>query len=84
LMRVIISPGAERGIARLSPDVAERVVAALRRLREMPRPPGCLLLGDYHPPTWRIRVGDWRVFYQIDDAGGLVIVTDVRHRSKAY
>jgi len=83
-MQVIISPGAEREIARLSPGVAQRVVAALRRLRETPRPPGCLLLRDYHPSTWRLRVGDWRVLYQIDDATGFITITDVRHRSQAY
>jgi mRNA interferase RelE/StbE len=83
-MRVIISPLAQRDIRRLSHDVAERVVAASRRLRENPRPPGCLLLRDYEPPTWRIRLGDWRVLYVIDDAAGVVTVTGVCHRSRAY
>jgi mRNA interferase RelE/StbE len=83
-MRVIVSPAAERDIRHLAPDVGERVVAALRALRENPRPAGCLLLRDYHPRTWRIRVGDWRVLYEIDDHAGVVTVTGVRHRSKAY
>ena len=83
-MRVIVSSVAERDIRRLAPDVAERVVAALRALRENARPPGCLMLRGYPPPTWRMRVGDWRVLYQIDDDAGTVTVTGVRHRSKAY
>jgi mRNA interferase RelE/StbE len=64
--------------------MSDRVVAALRALRFNPRPPGCLLLHDRRPPTWRVRVGDWRVLYQIDDSAGIVMVTGVRHRSKAY
>jgi mRNA interferase RelE/StbE len=33
---------------------------------------------------WRVRVGDWRVLYEIDDAARTVLVVAVRHRSKAY
>jgi len=83
-MRVIIFPPAQRDIRRLSHDVAERVIAASRRLRENPRPPGCLLLRDHEPPTWRVRVGDWRILYEIDDAAGVVTVTGVSHRAHAY
>jgi len=83
-MRVVVSPAAQRDIARLSAEITERVIAALRRLRENPRPPGCLLLRNYRPLTWRIRLGDWRILYEIDDEAGLVTVTSVRHRGKAY
>jgi len=83
-MRVILSPAAQRDIERLAADVAARVIAALYRLRDNPRPLGCRLLRDHKPPTWRVRVGDWRVLYEIDDDAGIVTVTGVRHRSKAY
>ena len=83
-MRVIISPAAQRDIRRLAAGVADRVVAALRDLRDNPRPPGCRLLRDYEPPTWRVRIGDWRVLYEINDDAGAVTVAGVRHRSKAY
>jgi mRNA-degrading endonuclease RelE of RelBE toxin-antitoxin system len=45
---------------------------------------GCRLLRDYEPPTWRVRIGDWRVLYEINDDAGVVTVAGVRHRSKAY
>ena len=83
-MRLIVSRSAERDLGKLSDDVADRVAAAIDRLSQNPRPPGCLLLRDYQPPTWRIRVGAWRVLYQIDDRAGVVTVTGVRHRGKAY
>jgi len=31
-----------------------------------------------------VRVGDWRILYEIDDEAGVVIITAVHHRSKAY
>ncbi len=83
-MRLVISPGARRDLRRLSRDVAVRASAAIDALTGNPRPPGCLLLRDHRPPTWRIRVGDWRVLYEIDDEAGVVTITGVRHRGKAY
>jgi len=83
-MRLVISPSAERDLGRLSREAADRVVAAIERLSQNPRPPGCLLLRDYEPPTWRIRVGDWRILYEIDDEAGLVRIRNVYHRSRAY
>lgn len=83
-MRVILSPAAQRDLRRLSPEVGKRVTAALHGLRDDARPPGCRLLHDYEPPTGRIRVGAWRVLYEIDDQGGLVRIRGVRHRGKAY
>jgi mRNA interferase RelE/StbE len=55
----------------------------LENLAANPRPPGCKKLkgGD---KEWRIRVGDYRVVYVIDDALLLVEVTRIRHRSEVY
>ena len=50
---------------------------------ENPRPPGCKKLQGYKD-QWRIRVGDYRVLYIIDDAELLVEVTRVRHRRDVY
>jgi mRNA interferase RelE/StbE len=83
-MRLVISPSAQRDLANLSPEVATRVAVAIDRLSRTPWPAGCLLLRNYEPPTWRIRVGAWRVLYEIDDRAGLVRIRNVHHRSKAY
>ncbi len=83
-MRVVLSSSADRDADHLSVEMAARVFAALHGLRENPRPPGCLLLRDQASRTWRLRVGDWRVLYDIDDAAGLVTVLRILHRSKAY
>jgi mRNA interferase RelE/StbE len=55
----------------------------LENLANDPRPHGCKKMqgGDRE---WRIRIGDYRVVYTIDDAKLLVEVTRIRHRSAAY
>jgi len=83
-VRVVLSSAADRDVDRLSPQVAERVFAALRALRIDPRPPGCRVLRARTARTWRIRVGDWRVLYEVDDAAGVVTVLRVLHRGRAY
>jgi mRNA interferase RelE/StbE len=61
----------------------ERIVPRLENLASNPRPSGCKKLrsGD---EEWRIRVGDYRVVYTIDDARLLVEVTRIRHRREVY
>lgn len=83
-MQIVVSPAARRELRQLPRDVAERVAAAIDGLAHVPRPPGCLVLRHYLPLTWRLRVGDWRVLYEIDDDAGVVTISGVRHRSKAY
>jgi mRNA interferase RelE/StbE len=60
-----------------------RVVRKLESLSITPRPAGCKKLKGYKN-QWRIRVGDWRVVYIIDDATKLVSVTRIAHRREVY
>lgn len=56
---------------------------AIRALAINPRPPGCRkLVGS--KSDWRIRVGDYRVIYEIADAIRVVRVNRVRHRREVY
>ncbi|HWQ93242.1 MAG TPA: type II toxin-antitoxin system RelE/ParE family toxin [Clostridia bacterium] len=81
--RVELRGSADRELSRLDRQVVERMVQAIDALGEQPRPVGVRkLTGAEH--TYRIRVGDYRVVYTIDDARKLVIVERVRHRSDAY
>jgi mRNA interferase RelE/StbE len=74
---------ADRELSRLDRQMLARVVAAIDELGEQPRPPGVRkLAGAEH--TYRIRVGDYRIVYTIDDATKVVTVERVRHRSDAY
>ena len=52
-------------------------------LTENPRPAGCKKLKGYKD-QWRIRIGDWRVVYVIDDSAERVSITRVAHRREVY
>jgi mRNA interferase RelE/StbE len=52
-------------------------------LAENPRPVGCKKLKG-HKDQWRVRAGNWRVLYIIDDTAKLITVTRVAHRREAY
>jgi len=83
-MRVILRPAAQRELRQFSPQVYKRVIADVYALADDPRPPGCRLLRDRSSRTWRVRVGDWRILYDVDDAAGVVTILHVLHRSQAY
>ena len=81
--RVLLERGAENHLARLSSGIHDRVIASIQALATNPRPPGCRkLAGSKH--DWRIRVGDYRVVYEIADQIRVVRVNRVRHRREVY
>jgi len=83
MYRVLLERSAERDLGRLSVEVHDRVIVALRALANNPRPPGCRKLAG-SKNDWRIRVGDYRVIYEIADAIRVVSVNRVRHRREVY
>ncbi len=60
-----------------------RIDRKILSLAGSPRSPGCKKLKGYKN-HWRVRVGDWRVLYIIDDAAKLVTITRVAHRREVY
>jgi len=70
---------AQGDLDKLSGDDLERVVAAIRGLRDNPRPHG---VKKIRGPIYRIRVGDWRIVYAVFDKDQLVIVGKVARRTK--
>jgi len=80
---VEVKPAARRELEALPDHVLSRVVRKLESLGHAPRPAGCKKLKVYKD-QWRVRVGDWRVLYIIDDAAKLVSVTRIAHRREVY
>ena len=78
MYRVLLEGGAERDLGRLSSEIHDRVIAAIRALATNPRPPGCRKIAG-SKNDWRIRVGDYRVIYEIADEIRVVRVNRVRH-----
>ena len=60
----------------------ERVKRSISSLGDNPRPPGCLKLTGR--PGWRIRIGDFRVIYEVDDRDRTVTVLDIGNRRDIY
>ncbi len=74
---------AERQIARLPTSVQRRVFAGLEGLKTVPRTGDIKKLAGTGS-DYRLRVGDYRVFYTLERDAQVVVVTAVRHRSSAY
>ena len=81
--RITIKPSASKELDRLPDNVASRAVKKIAALASQPRPSGVKKLKG-EPERWRLRIGDWRVIYSIDDRNRVVDVIYVRHRSAAY
>ena len=64
-------------------DTKRRISAIVERFRQTPRPSGVRKLHGYEN-LYRIRVGQYRVVYEVDDQARLIHITRVRHRREAY
>jgi mRNA interferase RelE/StbE len=83
MYRVLLERAAEKDLSRLPAETHDRVIEAIQALASNPRPVGCRKLsGSKH--DWRIRVGDYRVVYEIADVIRVVRVNRVRHRREVY
>ena len=78
-----IKPSARRELESLSDDLIARIVPKIDSLAVNPRPFGSKKLRGYKD-LWRIRVGDYRIVYIIDDERNVVNVTRVAHRRDVY
>ena len=73
---------AQKELARLPPETYERVRFAIRGLAANPRPPGSRKLTARN--GWRLRVGDYRVIYEIEDVNQTATILHVGHRRDVY
>ncbi len=81
--QVVFRDDARKAFARLDRAVQRQIGRLIDRLAENPRPAQATqLVGDPH--TWRARTGDWRVLYEIHEDELVILVLDVKHRSRAY
>ena len=81
--KVLFKPSADRRLQKLPHDVQRRIVGAVAMLGHNPRPAGVVkLTGDEN--LWRIRIGDYRVVYEIHEDRLIVLVLRVAHRKDAY
>ena len=74
---------ARKELEHLDASVVSRIFPKIEALAENPHPPGCRKLQGLED-LWRIRVGHYRVVYQVLDDEQVIDIIAVRHRSQAY
>ena len=80
---VILHRRVERVLRRLPKDLLQRIDQAIQALATDPRPAGCKKLAGYDN-LCRVRVGEWRISYAVEDDRLIVLVVEVAPRSGAY
>ncbi|MEO7146724.1 MAG: type II toxin-antitoxin system RelE/ParE family toxin [Terrimesophilobacter sp.] len=80
---VQLSKKAAKELRRLDRPVQDRVVKALALLRDHPRPAAVTALTG-HPGYLRVRIGDYRIVYTVNDGLLLVLVLTIGHRRSVY
>jgi len=83
MYEILVSKQAEKDLRRLPPDVFRRILRDIRGLADTPRPPGCRKLSGSES-DYRIRVGEYRVLYELLDDLRQVKVYRVGHRGDVY
>ena len=83
MYEVCLERAAERDLKKLPKIVFTKVVSIIAALAKNPRPAGCRkITGSKN--DWRIRLGEYRVIYEIDEPSKTVHVMRVRHRREVY
>ena len=81
--RLEITRKARQQLERLPSQARSRVETAIQRLAANPRPPGSIKMADMKN-GWRIRVGTYRVIYEVHDDVLVVVIIRVGHRRDVY
>ncbi|WP_449407408.1 type II toxin-antitoxin system RelE family toxin [Microbacterium maritypicum] len=80
---VVVAPAAIRQLRKMDAVARRRIQAAIDLLAENPRPPAATRLVNFEG-EWRVRVGDYRIVYDIHDRELLVLVLSTAHRREVY
>lgn len=80
---VIIPKPVQKQLDSLSDNISDRILEKILLLAENPRPTGVVKLKGYEN-EYRIRIGNYRVRYEIDDVQSIVFVLHCNHRKDVY
>ena len=80
---LVLKRSAEKELRKLPPGDLRRVIGRLHGLAQTPRPSGCEKLSG-EAVRYRIRQGDYRIVYGINDSARLVEIVKIGHRREAY
>ncbi|MCW3107403.1 MAG: addiction module toxin, RelE/StbE family [Segetibacter sp.] len=82
--KVVFSKVAAKELRHLPNNEVKRVITKSQELQSEPRPPGCKKLVGEKEDLWRVRVGDYRIIYSIEDAVFIIDIRRVGHRKDIY
>lgn len=82
LYEIIIPKSVQKELDNISDLFYSRIASKILELEKNPRPAGCLKLSD--SDEYRLRVGAFRILYEIDDKTKLVIIYKIEHRKEVY
>jgi mRNA interferase RelE/StbE len=83
MFELTIDRGVERALKKPPRDAAVSILTAIQSLGTEPRPHGYRkIVGTDH--CFRIRVGDYRVIYELDDSRSVVVIHAAGHRKDVY
>jgi len=80
--RLLVKPSAVREIEALPRQDRPRIIARISSLARDPRPPGCEKLSGRG--QYRLRQGNYRILYEVQDLDLVVVVVKVGHRREVY
>lgn len=79
---ITILRSAQKQLAKIDRKQQTSIISSIQQLSENPRPAGCKKLSGR--PAWRIRIGTYRVIYEIKDAELVILIVDIGHRRDIY
>ena len=80
--QIEILRSAQKSLSRIQSQDQDRITEAIRSLADEPRPHGCKKLSGRD--AWRIRIGNYRVIYEIRESKLVVLIVDIGHRRDIY
>jgi len=87
MYRIQLARRAERGLRRIrqgDPTSYQRIAEAIRSLARDPQPAGVVKMAMFDPPGWRLRVGQYRVVYEIHETEVVIVGVNVAPRGEVY
>jgi mRNA interferase RelE/StbE len=81
--QVVIPKPVQKQLDDIPDDVCDRIIKRIVMLKERPRPRGCIKLKGYEN-EYRIRIGNYRIRYEIRDQESIVILLHCKHRKSVY
>lgn len=83
MYEVFLEKATQRDLRALSRENFHRIIPRIEELARNPRPSGCHKIAG-SKSDWRVRVGNYRIIYEVDDKAKVVRVMRVRHRREVY